>query len=158
MFTRVLLLFFALAFTGHLYSQVSEKSIGELIQVTMINGDRYTGQVQSVDSLRIVLTSTYHGSITIPRSDITRVKYISGSTAESDEYALKNPNVSRHFFSPSAIPIPKGEGYYQNFYVAYNQVNYGLSDNFSLGVAGVPFAWFVENGFNLLLIFCSLRV
>lgn len=48
------------------------------------------------------------------------------------ERGLYNPNSTRYLFAPSAIPLGKREGYYQNIWLGFNSINYGLTDNISV--------------------------
>jgi hypothetical protein len=55
-----------------------------------------------------------------------------------------NPHPSRYFFAPSAIPLKKGEKYYQNALFLVNSFQVGLNDHFSIGGGLViPFALFI---------------
>ena len=45
-----------------------------------------------------------------------------------------NPNPSKYFLGPTAIPMEKGTGYYQNSYILFNEAYYGFTNWFSLGV------------------------
>lgn len=50
---------------------------------------------------------------------------------------------SRYLFAPSAIPLRKGEGYYQNIFLLMNGFNYGITDHVSIGGGViVPFAFY----------------
>ncbi len=49
-----------------------------------------------------------------------------------------NPNPSKYFLGPTAIPMEKKTGYYQNSYILFNEAYYGFTDWFSLG-AGFEF-------------------
>ncbi len=49
-----------------------------------------------------------------------------------------SPHSSRYFFGPTGYNLAQGEGYYQNTWLLINQVSYGFSDNFSMGVGVVP--------------------
>jgi hypothetical protein len=42
-------------------------------------------------------------------------------------------NATRYFFLPSAIPLQKKGIYYQNAFLFLNSINYGVSNNFSVG-------------------------
>ncbi len=48
------------------------------------------------------------------------------------------PKSTNYFLSPSAYGLRKGEGYYQNIWVLLNQVSYGITNNFSVGVGVIP--------------------
>ena len=50
----------------------------------------------------------------------------------SSQYGFTNPNATRYLFAPSAIPLKKGEGYYQNVWVLVNSANVGITDHISL--------------------------
>ena len=43
-----------------------------------------------------------------------------------------------YFFVPNGYGLKKGEGYYQNTWILFNQLSYGLHDYFSLGVGMLP--------------------
>jgi hypothetical protein len=47
---------------------------------------------------------------------------------------LPNPNPSKYFLGPTAIPMEKNTGYYQNSYILFNEGYYGFTNWFSLGV------------------------
>jgi len=55
---------------------------------------------------------------------------------------LSNEHDSRYFFAPSAFNLKKGELYYNAVYFVLHDIQYGVSDNFSMGIgtsiAGMP--------------------
>jgi hypothetical protein len=76
----------------------------------------------------------------LPWSAIESVNVI--SKQEINQFA--NPQPTRYFFAPSAIPLKKGDKYYQNAYFLLNSIQAGLSDHFSIGGGVfVPFALFI---------------
>ncbi len=131
------------------WAQVPESKEGQIATIFLDDGCRIFGQLKEieVDSLS-VFTATM-GLINIPQQSVSSIRYMGEPKTAAGDFLLPNPNASRHFFSPTAIPLSRNEGYYQNFYVAFNMVNYGITNNLSLGVASVPFAWFIDNGFNI---------
>lgn len=46
---------------------------------------------------------------------------------------INNPNSTRYFFAPSAFPLDKGTGYYQNAYILSNSANFGVSNRLTIG-------------------------
>jgi hypothetical protein len=55
-----------------------------------------------------------------------------------------NPHSSRYFFAPSAIPLGKGEGYYQNAYFVSNSIQVAVSKNISVGGGvGIPYIYYL---------------
>ena len=86
----------------------------------------------------------YAGALSYLTNDILQnpEKYKS-SVAKIDTIIKENENASRYFFAPSAYNLKKGELYgATNYFLAYD-FQYGITDNFSLGmgstVAFIPF-------------------
>jgi hypothetical protein len=56
--------------------------------------------------------------------------------------AVTSDHNSRYFFAPSAYNLKKGELYYNTVYFLLHDVQYGVSDNFSMGIGtsviGIP--------------------
>lgn len=84
------------------------------------------------------------GDLTILRTNIKSLRYLPEVAGGQRDILFGNPHPTRYFFGPSAIPLKKGERYYQNAYVLANSVQYGVSDHFSIGGGAViPFAFFI---------------
>jgi hypothetical protein len=49
------------------------------------------------------------------------------------QYGYANPQPTRYVFAPSAIPLKKGEGYYQNFFLSLNSAYVGVTDHLTIG-------------------------
>lgn len=101
------------------------------------DGNMYTGTLEDLgaDGVRI---TTQVGTLTIPREQIVSIKRIEKSSIKDGIYWFDNPHTSRHFWGPSGYGLRKGEGYYQNTWILLNQVSYGFSDNFTVGVGLIP--------------------
>lgn len=96
--------------------------------IKMIDGDEYVGKIIREDSTSIIL-KTSNADIIISKSNIKNIE----AYTYSGKFKFPNLNDTRYFFGPSAIPIKKGKGYYQNIEVALNFVNYGITNNISIG-------------------------
>ncbi|MAO64462.1 MAG: hypothetical protein CL666_05635 [Balneola sp.] len=57
---------------------------------------------------------------------------------KNGEVWFENPHSTRYLFSTNGIGLKKGEGYYQNTWIFFNNVNYGITHNFSLGGGLIP--------------------
>ena len=86
----------------------------------------------------------YAGALSYLTNDILQnpEKYKS-SVAKTDTVIKENEHASRYFFAPSAYNLKKGELYgATNYFLAYD-FQYGITDNFSLGmgstIAFIPF-------------------
>lgn len=82
---------------------------------------------------RIVILPSY---IIVSRSKVSTDNMIKG------RIFLPNPHPSRYFYSPTALPMKKDEIYIQSIYFLTAQLQYGVTDNLSLGIAttlaGIP--------------------
>jgi len=113
-----------------MYSQIFVDSINVVRKVTvkMNNGEEFVGDVIKQDDDILILNSK-NGELKIK---VIQIKKIEKYTYEGD-FLFPSSHETRYFFGPSAIPLEKGKGYYQNVYVLGNFVNVGITDNFSLG-------------------------
>jgi small nuclear ribonucleoprotein (snRNP)-like protein len=127
-----LFLVFTLLFSiaNKTYAQVpidSSKTL-ERVVVKMNNGDEFRGKILSRDQNTIVLETT-NGTLNLKSSNVRSIDVDS----YKGKFRFPNSNETRYFFGPSAIPIKKGKGYYQNVLLTTNFVNYGLFKNVSIG-------------------------
>ncbi len=72
----------------------------------------------------------------IPKKEIIETKKVSAAEVVNGHYWGKISNIS-YVFSPSGYSLRKGEWYYQNLWVVYNQLNVGITNNIQVGVGGV---------------------
>lgn len=100
----------------------------DLITINLTDGSVYNRKLIQINAQNIEIADTNNKIIGIPRFMIQNIEH-----KALDRYSTQNPNSTRYFFAPSAIPLKKGEGYYQNAYLLANSVNYGFSRNFTLG-------------------------
>jgi len=111
----------------------ASESPDSLRKVTMIDGSVFIGVLVSETSQTISLETRYLGTINLSRNDIQRIDVLDTYPLDGGEIWFENPNSTRYLFGPSAIPLKKGEGYYQNVYVILQSFNYGITKNFSIG-------------------------
>lgn len=113
-----------------LFSQTDTDSLSQnqIFIVKMKNGDEYKGKVLKQDNNTITLL-TENGEIKLIVENLISIEKIE----YEGKFEFSNPHDTRYFFSPSAIPIKKGKGYYQNILVTTNFVNYGITKNISIG-------------------------
>lgn len=97
-----------------------------------------------------VFSDSVEKKITIPLERVKEMRQIEEKDIHrKGKYWYPNMNASRYFFGPSAIPMVKGDGYYQNADLIINDVNYGITKNFSLQGGGIiPFAVFLMPKFG----------
>lgn len=102
------------------------------VQIQTSEDRTFIGHVQSESPQEIILLTESLGEVAIPKMNILSITDIAEGEVVSNEG--KNAQPSRYFFAPSGFQLPKGEGYYQNTLLFYNQFSYGISDHVTVGV------------------------
>jgi len=120
-----------------------------LYQVETMDGNIYNGTIISKDEQLLVLKTVNLGEIKIPVSTIKKIEELIPTQIKKGEVWFENPHGTRYFYLPNGYGLRKGEGYYQNAWVMFNQVSYGITNNFSLGAGLVPTFLFGDNGVPL---------
>jgi len=109
-----------------------------LYQVIVNDGSEFIGNILAEnDSSYQFLTGKY-GQLTLLKSDVKKISKIEKGSVIHGKLWFQNPQSSRYFFMPNGYGLKKGEGYYQNIWVLFNQVSVGVTDNFSVGVGMIP--------------------
>jgi hypothetical protein len=124
----------------------SKEELGNSIRVEIqMNDNRViVCTLNGLSSDQIQAQSAELGTLVINRANVKSLRYLPTIAGVSSGIQFENPHPTRYFFGPSAIPLKKGERYYQNAYVLANSVQYGVSDHFSMGGGAViPFAFFI---------------
>jgi hypothetical protein len=109
-----------------------------VFQVETLDGNVFTGTLIHQDSLSVRLKTGKLGELTFQRSDIKSFKELKGVVQADGRLWLPNPQSARYFWAPNGYGLEKGEGYYQNIWILYNQVSVGLTKNFSIGAGMLP--------------------
>lgn len=116
----------------------AQGNTGETVRITTSDGNILMGIIEQESEDQIVVRIEGIGEVTIQRSNIRKIEIIPPDQIRNGEYWFKNPHGTRYFFAPNAIGLQKGSGYYQNAWIFFNNVNYGVSDNFSIGAGLIP--------------------
>ncbi len=120
--------------------------------ITTKDGTTINGTLHEKNEKQISINTRNFGVVNIVRDSIRQLQVLDPSSYKNGKFFFPNPNSTRYFYSPSAIPMKKGEGYFQNTYLFLCSVNYGLSYHISIG-AGIdvltPFLKFNFAGTSL---------
>lgn len=100
----------------------------EFVKIVMKDGTVYEGYRRK-DKLEPHVVYTNSGKIMYDTKQVAEIKIIDRSKIGYFDH----PYSTRYFFTPTAIPMRKGKGYYSNQYILLNSYHYGLSDNVSIG-------------------------
>ena len=102
-------------------------------KIDLKDGTRLTGVIKSETDSTVLIELKDMGDLLVDRDKIDKMVSLSASSEIIKAFWFKNPNATRYLFAPTAIPLRKGEGYYQNIYIVGNMVNYGVLNNLSIG-------------------------
>lgn len=119
-------------------AQAQDTGDSTLYNIETLDGNEFIGYITFEDSHKIGLKTQNFGEITIQRNNIKSMTKVEQHALVEGEYWFENPQSTRYFWSPNAYGLRRGEGYYQNVWILFNQVAYGISDNISIGAGIVP--------------------
>lgn len=134
--TKISFVIFLLLSTLFVSSQNSSDST--LLRIETIDGNEFLGEVVNEDSERIYLKTQNLGELSILKSNIKFQETVNVRQIKDGKLWFANPQSTRYFWSPNGYGLKKGEGYYQNIWVLWNQFAYGVTDNFSIGGGIIP--------------------
>jgi hypothetical protein len=124
-----------LLFTGTAMAQgndsTSQKMPRPMAEIVFKDGNILRGTILREDSGYISFTSDVTGAISIEKSRVLSVKVF--NPANSGNQQVYANLASRYFFSPSAINMRKGDGYYQNTWFSLQSFNYAITNNITIG-------------------------
>ena len=144
----ILCLFF---FSNFLFAQTNEfgkKYIYEFRDGTVIIGI-FDRELEG----NIYIKDENGKEIYIPSVMIAQQFEANDKNIKNGEYWFPNLHDTRYFFAPSAFGLEKGEGYFGHSYWLLWQIQYGITDNFSIGggatLFGLPSSLNGKYSFNI---------
>jgi hypothetical protein len=143
-FTIPIILFLCGIGPQQAFSQIEADSL--FYRITTSDGNNYVGTIVRQDSEIIILRTERIGEISIPKKDIVRLEQVSPvqTMVQTRKDWPENPQATRYFIGSNGYGLRRGEGYYQNAWVLFNQANVGVTDNFSIGAGLVPLFLFAS--------------
>lgn len=106
------------------------------------DGNEFVGMVKhQTDSLLQISTKKY-GVVSIKLIEVDKISEVDEAHLKDGRVWKDNPQDARYFWAANGYGLSKGEGYYQNTWVLFNQVSYGFTDYFSCGVGIIPTFFF----------------
>jgi hypothetical protein len=116
-----------------------------LVMLTTNSGENFVGYIVSEDPREVTIRLINSNKLlSIPAYTVKSIKPATKESVINGKVIYPNPHPSRYFYTPSALPMDKGEIYIQTVYFAAYQVQVGITDRFSLGatttIVGTPLA------------------
>ncbi|MFK7808772.1 MAG: hypothetical protein AB8F74_13295 [Saprospiraceae bacterium] len=119
---------------GHTQSVTSQPDSTAYVEVNLKDGASFIGELVAEESDHLIIKTASLGEITIDKEKVDSYEMLSSQSYVNGVYYHKTANSSRNIFAPTGYGLKKGEGYYQNFMIVVNQISYGITDYFSMGV------------------------
>lgn len=109
-----------------------------LYQIRTTDGNEFVGFIIDETEQELILRTDSFGNLRILKANIVRMRVVESSKVKQGVLWADNPQSTRYFWTPNGYGLEKGEAYYQNIWVLYNQVSVGITQNFSLSAGMVP--------------------
>ena len=105
---------------------------GRSYSVELRSGTTFTGVLQTVGPEELEFMTKELGLVKVQRGNLKRMLLL--TTEQAAKGYTDVGNGTRMFFAPTARNLRRGEGYVQDIDVYLIGVNYGITDNVSMGV------------------------
>lgn len=117
-----------------------------LYKIETRDGNEYIGEIVEQDAEKIILNTKSLGTITIQKINMVSMELVDPARLQQGVYWADHMQSTRYFWQPSGYGLKKGEGYYQNVWILFNQFSVGVSDKFLIGGGIIPL--FLFNGIS----------
>lgn len=105
-------------------------------EIRLRDGSVFIGRIVERNETRVVVVTSSGTRIELSPTQIERIR-ASGVQRADGRYWAPDPNATRLFFSSTARPLAKGEGYVSSYFLFFPMVAYGITDRITLA-AGTP--------------------
>lgn len=110
----------------------------KLLSIETKDGNEFIGHVREVNLDHVIFKTDKFGEIRISKADVRAVRQVADTQIVEGQYWTNDANATRYLFGPNGYGLRKGEGYYQNTWIFFNQFSYGITNNFTLGAGIIP--------------------
>lgn len=107
-------------------------------RIETLDGNEFVGKIIYKDTQHITIATTLYGEIVLLATYIKKMEPVKDAQLKNNELWMDNPQSTRYFWAPNGYGLRKGEGYFQNTWVLFNQASYGFTNNISVGLGMMP--------------------
>lgn len=118
-------------------SGTTPEIVGRSYSVELRSGNSFIGVLRAATSEELEFETKDLGSVRVQRTNLKDFVLLSAEQARRGYDDVGNGN--RLFFAPTARNLRRGEGYVQSQEIFLLSVNYGVTDNFSMGALATVF-------------------
>ena len=108
------------------------------VLVVTADGNEFVGQLLEETSTYVKLQTATYGELTIQKIRIKSLQDVQKSKVRSGILWKDHMQSTRYFWQPNGYGLKKGEAYYQNVWVFFNQISVGVTDNLLIGGGIIP--------------------
>lgn len=124
------------------FSQTTSTDTTKLYRIQTLDGNEYIGNILHRDSTALRVKTMNIGVIDFKWKNIGKIIEIKQEELKNGADWYQVLQSSRYFWSPNGYGLRKGEAYFQNIWVLYNQMGVGITDHFSVGLGLIPLFFF----------------
>ena len=139
-FLKIAIMYVFVSTAGNSYAQADENPVINVDTATinyiieLYDNTIITGKKVSDDGREVGIFTTEKGLVFIPKYKIMLMTVATDDPPATRNRYFPNPHPSKYSYSPSGIGINKGEGYFQTIYLLIYQVQYALTNHWSVGL------------------------
>jgi hypothetical protein len=123
---------------------------GELVRVTLADGQVLRGTLVKQEPERLYLTVAGAGEVVLPHGSVRALERESGAKTQADgELWFQDRSRTRYLYAPSAFMLRRGEGYFSQKELLFSSVAYGLTDHLTVLAGSAVPALFIPEGEGL---------
>lgn len=124
--------------TDHFQIELQVQDSTILWRIETRDGNTFIGEIVKQDAEKVLLKTENFGIVTILKTNLKSMDIINPDRIKDNIYWADHMQSTRYFWQPSGYGLKKGEGYYQNVWILFNQFSVGVTDNFLLGGGMIP--------------------
>ena len=133
---KIILIIIGIIVTISLFAQTD--IVGKKYIYEFRDGTTIIGTFIRNEGGNIYINDLENGETYLPKVMVAQIHEVTEDNLKNGEYWFPNLHDTRYFFSPTAFGLRQDEGYYSHSYWLLWQVQYGITDEFSIGGGTTP--------------------
>ena len=123
-----------------------KKTEAKQVHIDLVDGSSIEGKLIARRGDTVVVESVTFGVLNLHIKNIKNIDAVSTENLKNGQSWFENVHAPHGYFAPTAFNFRKGEGYYGNIFLFFNQVGYGFTDHFSISGGTELVSIFIGDG------------
>ena len=128
----LLLCFVGINFSLSAQTKREKKPETKQVRIEMTDGNFVDGKLIERRGDTVVVESPTLGTLNLNIKNIKNIDALTAQNFKDGKFWFDNVHAPHGYVAPTGFNFRKGEGYYGNVFLFFNQVGYGFTDNFSI--------------------------